>query len=164
MQRDAWFPFCLLLCGQLTFQTSILWFFLIQIQNVLFFQIRSGNNNISTNNTSTASANPNCQVETDNNIDICGEVLVKKVQETSICNTGTAGSLITRSDAGGGTTKRGRNSHATSLASTGHGCRRSTHEPTPSPTRKRNSLGSTVRSLFQSRNKDRLENFFLFFM
>ncbi|XP_069693417.1 uncharacterized protein Wnk isoform X2 [Periplaneta americana] len=121
-------------------------------------RIRSGNNNISTNNISTASTNPNCQVETDNNLEVCGEVLGNSVQESSICNTGTAGSLITRSDAGGGTAthKRGRNSHTTSTTSTGHGGRRSTHEPTPSPTRKRNLLGNTVRSLFQSRNKDRV--------
>jgi hypothetical protein len=126
---------------------------------VSFFQIRSGNNNISTNNISTASSNPNCQLESDNNIEVCGGVLANTVQENSIYNTGTAGSLITRSDAGGGTTthKRGRSTHITSTASTGHGGRRSTHEPTLSPTRKRNSIGSTVRSLFQSRNKDRLE-------
>jgi hypothetical protein len=131
---------------------------------ILFFQIRSGNNNISTNNISTASTDPSCRVETDNNVEVCGEALAETVQENSICNTGTAGSLITRSDAGGGTTshKRGRNSHTTSIASTGHGCHRSTHEPTPSPTRKRNLLGSTVRSFFQSRNKDRLEHFFHF--
>ncbi|KAJ9584590.1 hypothetical protein L9F63_021060, partial [Diploptera punctata] len=115
-------------------------------------RIRSGNNNINTNISSTASTNPNCQLVTDNNIDICNEVL-----GNSVCNTGTAGSLITKSDAGSGTAaqKRGRNSHTTSGASTGHASRRSTHEPTPSPTRKRNLLGSTVRSLFQSRNKDR---------
>jgi hypothetical protein len=125
---------------------------------VSLFQIRSGNNNISTNNISTASSNPNCQLETDNNIEVCGGVLANTVQESSIYNTGTAGSLITRSDAGGGTTphKRGRSNHTTSTASTGHGGRRSTHEPTLSPTRKRNLIGNTVRSLFQSRNKDRL--------
>ena len=116
------------------------------------FQIRSGNNNISTNISSTASTNPNCQLVTDNNVDICSEVL-----GNSVCNTGTAGSLITKSDAGTGTAaqKRGRNSHNSSTASTGHASRRSPHEPTPSPTRKKNLLGSTVRSLFQPRNKDR---------
>ncbi|PSN52020.1 hypothetical protein C0J52_04514, partial [Blattella germanica] len=117
------------------------------------YGIRSGNNNISTNISSLTSTNPNCQLVTDNNIDICSEVL-----GNSVCNTGTAGSLITKSDAGSGTAaqKRGRNSHTTTGASTGHVGRRSTHEPTPSPTRKRNLLGSTVRSLFQSRNKDRV--------
>lgn len=125
---------------------------------MLLFQIRSGNNNISTNNISTATTNTNCQIETDNNIEVCGEVLGNTVPGSSICNTGTAGSLITRSDAGGGsaTHKWGRNSYTTSTASAGHGGRRSTCETVPSPTRKRNLLGSTVRSLFQSRNKDRL--------
>lgn len=125
----------------------------------LALQIRSGNNNTSTNNISRASSNPNCQLETDNNIEVCGGVLANTVQESSIYSTGTAGSIITRSDAGGGTTthKRGRSAHTTSTALTGHGGRRLTHDSPLSPTRKRDSLGNTVRSLFPSRNKDRLE-------
>lgn len=127
---------------------------------MLFFQIQSGNNNISTNNISTTLRNPNCQVVTDNNIEVCGEALGNVVQGSSICNTGTAGSLITGNDAGGDTTtRRGRNSHTTPASTGRDGCR-STHEPTPSPTRKRNLIGNTVRSLFQSRSKDRLEPLF----
>ncbi|XP_023711296.1 uncharacterized protein LOC111866515 isoform X3 [Cryptotermes secundus] len=121
-------------------------------------RIQSGNNNISTNNISTTLRNPNCQVVTDNNIEVCGEVLGNVVQGRSICNTGTAGSLITGNDAGGDTTtRRSQNSHTTP-ASAGHDGCRSTHEPTPSPTRKRNLIGNTVRSLFQSRSKDRVSS------
>lgn len=125
---------------------------------MLLFQIQIGNNNIS-----ASSRSLNCQVETDDNIEVCGEVLGNIVRGSSIWKTGTAGSLITGNDAGGDTTThQGQNNHITP-ASTGHDGCRSAHEPTPSPTRKRNLIGNTVRSLFQSRNKDRLEPLFHFF-